>query len=251
MIKFFRGIRQALLTENKFRKYLLYAAGEVILVVIGILIALSINNWNERRHESERLTSIYKTIHINLTTDTANASRVIRFHEKIDELIDRQLKGELTDEFIATMDSTNYAKCEICYPVNSTYDTFFPQKKGMLLLQNFVDNSGSSTNDLSTRIIQFYSEYVPVIEGDMKRIEDMVLDNVDQYEEQVWYIDLIYGKYVPEVLKYIQSDMTYRNSLVSYKMLSTHNYLKNLKTFKAEALILMEEIESYLETVDS
>ena len=46
MIKFFRGIRQKLLTENKFSKYLIYAIGEIILVVIGILIALQINNWN-------------------------------------------------------------------------------------------------------------------------------------------------------------------------------------------------------------
>ncbi len=47
MIKFFRKIRQRLLTENKFSKYLIYAIGEIILVVIGILIALQINNWNE------------------------------------------------------------------------------------------------------------------------------------------------------------------------------------------------------------
>jgi hypothetical protein len=49
MIKFFRRIRQQLLTENKFRKYLIYAIGEIVLVVIGILIALQINNWNELR----------------------------------------------------------------------------------------------------------------------------------------------------------------------------------------------------------
>jgi len=46
MIKFFRKIRQSLLSENKFSKYLLYAIGEIVLVVIGILIALQINNWN-------------------------------------------------------------------------------------------------------------------------------------------------------------------------------------------------------------
>lgn len=49
MIKFFRRIRQKLLSENKFSKYLLYAIGEIVLVVIGILIALQINNWNEQR----------------------------------------------------------------------------------------------------------------------------------------------------------------------------------------------------------
>lgn len=47
MIKFFRKIRQRMFTENKFGKYLIYAIGEIILVVIGILIALQINNWNE------------------------------------------------------------------------------------------------------------------------------------------------------------------------------------------------------------
>ncbi|SDB31721.1 hypothetical protein SAMN03097699_0671 [Flavobacteriaceae bacterium MAR_2010_188] len=51
MIKFFRKIRKRLLTESKFSKYLLYAIGEILLVVIGILIALSINNWNEQRKD--------------------------------------------------------------------------------------------------------------------------------------------------------------------------------------------------------
>ena len=48
MLKFFRKIRQNLLTENKFSKYLIYAIGEIILVVIGILIALAINNANQK-----------------------------------------------------------------------------------------------------------------------------------------------------------------------------------------------------------
>lgn len=51
MIKFFRRIRQRLLSENKFSNYFLYAIGEIILVVVGILIALQINNWNERQKD--------------------------------------------------------------------------------------------------------------------------------------------------------------------------------------------------------
>jgi len=49
MLKFFRKFRQQLLVENNFSKYLLYAAGEILLVVIGILLALQVNNWNERQ----------------------------------------------------------------------------------------------------------------------------------------------------------------------------------------------------------
>jgi len=49
MIKLFRKVRQRLLTENKFSKYLLYAIGEIVLVVIGILIAVNINSWKKER----------------------------------------------------------------------------------------------------------------------------------------------------------------------------------------------------------
>jgi len=54
MIKFFRKIRQRLLTENKFGKYILYAVGEIFLVVVGILIALQINNANEANKTRDR-----------------------------------------------------------------------------------------------------------------------------------------------------------------------------------------------------
>lgn len=70
MIKFFRKIRQNMLTENKFSKYILYAIGEIILVVIGILIALQINNWNENskeRHiEHKYLVSLKEEFNHNL-----------------------------------------------------------------------------------------------------------------------------------------------------------------------------------------
>ena len=62
MIKFFRKIRQKLLAENKISKYLIYAFGEIILVVIGILIALQINNWNEGRKDQIRLKNHYKEL---------------------------------------------------------------------------------------------------------------------------------------------------------------------------------------------
>ena len=51
MLKFFRRIRQKLLAQHKTGQYLKYAAGEIVLVVIGILVALQINGWNERRND--------------------------------------------------------------------------------------------------------------------------------------------------------------------------------------------------------
>lgn len=48
MIKFFRRIRQKLLKENRFSKYLLYAIGEIILTMIALLLVLKVNNWNAK-----------------------------------------------------------------------------------------------------------------------------------------------------------------------------------------------------------
>ena len=70
MIKFFRSIRQKLLSENKISKYLIYAIGEIVLVVIGILIALSINNWNQeiktKKQEIKILTELKNDLKTNL-----------------------------------------------------------------------------------------------------------------------------------------------------------------------------------------
>jgi hypothetical protein len=78
MIKFFRKIRQRLVTKNlptgtgragKFSKYLIYAIGEIILVVLGILIALQINNWNEDRKIFEDLDLIRQSLFSELNKD--------------------------------------------------------------------------------------------------------------------------------------------------------------------------------------
>lgn len=69
MIKFFRKIRQNLLSEGKTGKYLIYAFGEIVLVVIGILIALQINNWNESKKESKRELSLLVNLKNNIAED--------------------------------------------------------------------------------------------------------------------------------------------------------------------------------------
>jgi len=72
MIKFFRTLRQKLLMENKTSKYFQYAFGEIVLVVVGILIALQINNWNESRKTQKRETKILAEINSNLEENMIN-----------------------------------------------------------------------------------------------------------------------------------------------------------------------------------
>jgi Family of unknown function (DUF6090) len=72
MLKFFRKIRFNLMDTGKTSKYLKYAIGEIILVVIGILIALQINNWNEHKKERNLEVKILGEIQANLKRDHAN-----------------------------------------------------------------------------------------------------------------------------------------------------------------------------------
>ena len=83
MIKFFRKIRQNLLSENKFRKYLIYAIGEIILVVIGILIALQINNSNELNKQRAKEVQFLKNLKSDLIFEESELERYIGIRESI------------------------------------------------------------------------------------------------------------------------------------------------------------------------
>jgi len=89
MIKFFRKIRFDLMEKNKTGKYFKYAIGEILLVVIGILIALAINDWkNEKRIESEEIATLYKLVQ-DLESDKTRFNDNIEFYTKFT----KQLKG--------------------------------------------------------------------------------------------------------------------------------------------------------------
>ncbi|SIN65321.1 hypothetical protein SAMN05444394_0116 [Algoriphagus halophilus] len=80
-----------MLTENKFTRYLIYAFGEIILVVFGILIALSINNWNEQSKERKFERKMLSEIHLALENDIAyfenNVSRLASLDSAIDVML--------------------------------------------------------------------------------------------------------------------------------------------------------------------
>ncbi len=79
MLSFFRKIRHNLLMENKFGKYLKYAVGEIVLVVIGILIALQINNWNESRKLQVEINTYLNQKLVNLQEDQLRLLELIDF----------------------------------------------------------------------------------------------------------------------------------------------------------------------------
>ena len=83
MINFFRRIRKKLADDNRPLKYMKYAIGEIILVVLGILIALSINNWNEEMKNKQLETKILLEIKKGLNKDLSDITYNIEWHESV------------------------------------------------------------------------------------------------------------------------------------------------------------------------
>jgi hypothetical protein len=92
MIKFFRQIRQQMIKENRVSKYLLYAIGEIVLVVVGILIALQINTWNEVNKTQKFEQEILFLIDQNLQQDSVLLSAELKKARMANELTDRLLE---------------------------------------------------------------------------------------------------------------------------------------------------------------
>ena len=115
MIKFFRHIRKTLLMENKTSKYFKYAIGEIILVVIGILIALQINNWNEERKQHQQAIQYLKEFKKDLESDTLQFNYMIRLLEVNVKAEDRILRRKQSskdylDDIIQVLTSSTYLR---------------------------------------------------------------------------------------------------------------------------------------------
>jgi len=81
MIKLFRHIRQNLIMENNTSKYLKYAIGEIVLVVIGILIALQVNNWNENRRSIIKKEKLLNALKIEFISNLTQLEKVLYFDD--------------------------------------------------------------------------------------------------------------------------------------------------------------------------
>ncbi len=98
MIKFFRKIRQNLLSEGKTRNYLKYAFGEILLVMVGILLALQVNNWNEIRKQRIEEIGLLKALKTDIEIKNKNLQEVYDYNKKIHETTIRFIMSQLNHQ---------------------------------------------------------------------------------------------------------------------------------------------------------
>ncbi|MCK0180476.1 DUF6090 family protein [Flavobacteriaceae bacterium S0862] len=189
MIKLFRKIRQNLLMENKTGKYFKYAIGEIVLVVIGILIALGINNWNQENKDNKLSKEYLSRIHRDLVQDTTSFRDIIKSNKKLRN----DIKEVLVVLYQENITKEQVKKIAVVYD-NVTEQVFSSNQN----TYNGMINSGAlqliQNLELKEAIINVYSEY------DEKR--ELFLGNTK------WIIDILstetvstdFIKLSPEVL---------------------------------------------------
>ena len=152
MIKFFRKIRQNLLSTDKTGKYLKYAFGEILLVVIGILIALAINNWNDNR--KSKLTEIK---YVNDLIEDLN-NDVIALKEFTVDLESKKASKRKLESFLENKEGIDSIEFHIVNQYILT-DRFTPSNITIEELKNSGGLKIIRNVDLRRQIVSMYNSY--------------------------------------------------------------------------------------------
>lgn len=168
MIPFFRKIRLGLLADNKFSKYLMYAIGEIVLVVIGILIALQINTWNEERKAKREEGNFFENVLLDLEKDDEKLAYYQKFHTQRIVYLDTLLTYVRNPGRTMGIEKFGMYVEPLFYSVNPTnYATTFEAAKTMGTFNNFRETE--VLKDLS----QYYADFV-LIEQSLSSITRFV-----------------------------------------------------------------------------
>ena len=244
MIKFFRKIRQNLLSEGSTRKYFKYAFGEIVLVVVGILIALQINNWNEYRKDISKSRAILGEFKKDLASDTTGINRVVRLLERrtsyeawaLNKLVYQKTQGDSLKEALFStvyqefIQDRTYNKLQVSQNPNLTgfldlqnnLTTYYTDTKFLLDYGNQLEEEFQKQYNLNTLLrkeLEIQLDPFPMLSSEDKQIETLIS-----------YAQTIEGR------NFLKENYSRRRTMIKY-----------FNRVKEEAIQLIEQINSRLE----
>tara|TARA_R110002072_G_scaffold202443_7_gene360257 strand:- start:6848 stop:7864 length:1017 start_codon:yes stop_codon:yes gene_type:complete len=195
------------MSENKTSRYFKYAIGEIILVVIGILIALQINNWNEKTKNKISTNILLEELHSDLQLDLLKLQDIIEWGGRVDSIYD-----------IHNNDS--FPSLDIKAPKNVKYLNLgrytYPMKLNELAYLKLVDNRGQlpkSYSKLVSSLDIFYSGYKSLLEGINIKFDN----HIEQFERfrfsQPFFIDWKERQLTTEMLQFFHQNPDYKKYL--------------------------------------
>jgi hypothetical protein len=235
MIKFFRKIRKNLLMENKTSKYFKYAIGEIVLVVIGILIALQINNWNENRKATIEETAVLKSLSENLSLAKKQSEVLILEEENLKQSLLNILginPEQLISKKLVVTDSIFESAVWDLQTNLPTFNTYINLK---------------NTNKLSLIQSKKINEKFTDFEFAMNKLRDLLQDRLNVHQIR---IDAIFENeinFIP-LVKYNIPTISIENETPNdYSQILSQKRIRNLLGIK---LSFTQDVINYRENLD-
>jgi hypothetical protein len=234
MIKFFRKIRQNLLKENKTGKYFKYAIGEIILVVIGILIELSINNLNEDLKSKAKELKIIKELKSDLISNKNRLKYKLEFFQKTKK-DGKLLEKHLTNKLAYNDSLQNYFSIPLQnFSFLLTYSAYENLKS-----QGF-DNI--SNDKLRWSIIRLYDEKFGLIKDQEFKMSN-ILTNTSVPMSLEYFRTTLTGGQVPNDYEKLLNTSAFTN-LISQMAFASGEYENISKNTITEIDQLLKDIET-------
>jgi hypothetical protein len=237
MINLFRKTRKKMADDNRPLKYMRYAVGEIALVVIGILIALSINNWNQERINDIEAKTYIKAIYNDLINDTLMLSKKITLYKEL-----LQHNNGLIDE---TKSDTAYLETFINVAKN-----FNPTFTDIEAFNNSTLSSIESTGKLdllNQNLKKELLEYKLMQESSVTdRNVDIYLDHINNFSTK-YKFGAFPNKYMSRLNSTFKDEQEYVNlfsSLIGYKSYMMRVSLSNWNYTLTKAKIIISLIKT-------
>lgn len=237
MSRILRNSRVSVIQLGNTRKYFLYALGETLLIVLGILIALSINNANGKRNQQQKLKNIYSVIAEDIKNDTTELGVILKYYEGQKEHYDKMLSGEMSVEEVKA--------CNGCQGLAVNYQIFIPELTGYNLLRNFGGETGKDSIMLETiRTFAVVEKYAEQLEIAVSKDVYSLIEN--WRDTQPWFTGIVLEKDDINYWEYLANNKDYRSRLAYHYVLIYGNYIPRMSSFKQELSVLLDKINGLI-----
>jgi hypothetical protein len=218
MPRIFNSIRQRLLKENRLTRYLVYAIGEILLVVIGILIAVNINDWNADRKQQREIQQLLTVFEKDLVANIKECNRILGWVASRDSLCEVIMQGKATREMY---------EAKSLRPMFTNYNVVSINQENLDRLLAKEELMGPGLEPLLL-LLKKYKYLIDLEAITAERFQTYVYDqNIFLTDNATWY-SAYTDSSSAEAIDYFLNDPIYRNKTDFYKTLMTHNFGRNI-----------------------
>ncbi|MFD1061839.1 DUF6090 family protein [Winogradskyella litorisediminis] len=235
-MKFFNKLRNKAMSKKRIGKYLAYAVGEIILVVIGILIAVSINDYQKEKSDREELNRILSLVKKDMLNDIKLLKEVLYDFKYNEKLMSKMLDDSINN-------SEYLYKCYACRYILSEYSTMSINTKGRNLLKTY-NRVPIDKRPLVDSINLFYDNYIDHIDMNNQFMKDEIIEfNKYLRDNKTWFKAYFNdGRCNEDCANYFKSQ-EYLNRITLANAVISDALIPYFESYKIDA-------EKYIESID-